>query len=215
MQLREFKSVLSNLSSALSGDDAALIAALVASLPDRTGTVASILGAAVGRSADAHRDKPYVEDVLTILRRAAPLVQTIAKASVTTDYNQLLSWLEQRAQLSVGALTQLLAPPPLRAPPAVSRTAALRDEKVREYVDLLGTSRPGSKTFAEALDKLANDRLVRKQEMIAIAHNVADPNLAASTGKLEALKRIRLPHDAYLDSATRSGAISGTRPPRN
>lgn len=205
MQLSEFKTVLSNLSAALTGDDARLVATLSAAMPN-AGTVAAFLNAAQETESEASNRGPLIADALPVLRRATPLFQTIAKLAVINDFKLLLEWAEQRPRLPIVSLAGLAA-----APAAGAAQAAVRQDVVREHTELLRAARPGSKGFGEALDKLANDKRVRKQEMVAIARSVADPTLASSTKKPDALKRIRLPHDAYLDSAARSDAIGGGR----
>lgn len=167
--------------------------------------------AARAAESEAGDHGPLIADALPILRRATPLFQTIAKQAVINDFQLLLEWAEQRPQLAIGALAHLAAPAPARSRKKTTGGAAVREHVVREYAETLGGARPGSKAFGEALDKLAGDERVRKQEMVAIARSVADPTLAPSTKKPDALKRIRLPHDAYLDSAARSDAIGGPR----
>ncbi len=212
MQLREFKTVLSSLCAALNGDEARFVSALSTSLPSREGTVAAFLRAARGGAPETNRNNqgPFIADALPVLQRAAILIRTIAKQTIINDYELLLEWAEQRPRLPIAALTQL-APPPA----AGAGQAAVREHVVSKYAELLGSARPGSQAFGDALDKLPGDRRVREQEMVAIARKVADPDLALSTGKPAALKRIRLPHDAYLDSAARSDAIGGARPLRH
>lgn len=208
MELSEFKAVLQSLGAALRDDDAKLVNSLSAAIPSGDAKVATFLRNARGNDLGGSTKSPLIADALPVLRRATPLFQAIAKAGVISDYATFLSWLEKRSSLPIDALAHLTAPPPAPA-------AAIREDKVREYVDLLKAARPGVKAYGDALDKLAGDNRVRKQEMVAIAQSVADGNLAPSTTKADALKRIRLEHDAYQDSVARSNAISGTRPPLN
>jgi hypothetical protein len=213
MKLREFKAVLSSLGAALNGDEARLVSALSASLPSWDGTVAALLNAARGAAPEASRTTqgPFIADALPILQRAATLVRTIAKQMIVNDYELLLEWAERRPRLPITALTQL-AP----TPAAGEGQTDVREHVVREYTEMLRSARSGSQAYGDALDKLAGDKKrVRKQEMVAIARSVVDATLAASTTKTVAFKRIRRPHDAYLDSAARSDAISGARPPRH
>lgn len=209
MQLPEFKAVLNNLGAALGGEDSRLIGALSAALPGRAGTVAAFLNAPRAATAEASRG-PLMADALPILERAATLVRTIAKQAVISDYQLLLVWATERPRLPIAALAQI-AP----APAPGAGQAAVRADIVREHVERIGVARPGSPAFGDALAKLTSDARVRKQEMVAIARQSADATLAASTTKAAALKRIRLRHDAYLDSAARSDAIGGARPPRH
>lgn len=209
MQLREFKTVLGSLGAALAGDEGKLVGALAAALPDRAGTVAALLNAAGSTMTEASKvsQGPRLGDALPILERASALVQTIAKQAVISDYQLLLEWVKERPRVPMAAIAQLAPAPATGA----GQAAAVREDVVREHVERLGAARPGGQAFGDALDTLAGDARVRKQEMVAITRKVADSNLAASTTKAAALKRVRLPHDAYLDSAARSDAIGGAR----
>jgi len=211
MQLREFKTILANLGAALAGEEAKIVSALSAAMPNRTGTLAAFLGAVrVDDSGVSGSNQGLlIADALPILERAEALVVAIAKQAIVGDYKLLLTWARERAHLPLATLAQ---PAP---GPVAGATATVRETVVREHAERLKGPRPGTKAFGDALETLMGDRRVRKQEMVAIARMVVDPDLAASTTKPAALKRIRLSHDAYLDSAARSGAISAARPPRS
>lgn len=209
MQVRDFKKFVHLLADTVGGSDGHLLQTLSEALPNRAGTLATFLNATkeAAPSSDQPQPGPFLVDALPILTRAQPFLKLVGKQAAVADFQQFIEWSHQKQDLSIAALAALLPPP---APAAgVGPAVAVRDHVVREHAERLASLRPGSPALSEALETLANDRQVRQQEMVAIAQLVADPKMAASTKKPAALKRIRLAHDAYLDSAARSSAISG------
>src|SRR5262249_37452330 len=150
---------------------------------DRAGTVAAYLSSARPTVSDAINSRgPLIADALLFLRRAEPLIQAIGKQAIISDYQSLLMWAAENQNAAIETLRQIAPLPIAVAPPA----AVIREGVVGEYVALLNAARPGSSSFGDALEKLSSDRRVRKQEMVAIVRQTADPSFAPSATKAAA-----------------------------
>jgi hypothetical protein len=81
-------------------------------------------------------------------------------------------------------------------------------EIVNSYVSKLLAALGDADAFAEVYFQLAHDKKVRQQEAASIAKSFyGDAN--SSTSRTEALRRIRLRHNALMDSRAKTRAQAG------
>lgn len=214
MDSAPFSEALYELDGALSSSGGAL-KALAACFKGREGTVAATIKKAsrtpLTPALLSGPNETSVADAVSFLKSLQPFLELAGSAGFKGDVERAIQWLDSNKHLGLTRYLDTVARF-LEAAPAEPATTSVREAIVQSYVERFSSAKVGSDAYEAILNDLKGDRQARALEVAHILAAVRDQPVGVGKPKrAEDFARLRIAHDAYRDSAARSGAIT---PPR-
>jgi len=146
---------------------------------------------------------PSAADVALLLVTLKAFLAKIAKSAILTDINLLESELARRTSMNFDAFVSMACQPI----PNASKSDKVRNDLVIHYKRVLELAIGNDEQFMMIFNDLSSNANMRKEEVIALAKEVAD---ASTNSKATALKKIRSMHQSLLSRKAKTRATRNT-----